>query len=156
MINLKEEKVTTALHHQEKVVEHPGALEFKKSTPATVVNLWIRSFNKWLDILDKWKKEARLIDRLIALSIHGEESVHLQLNKLHQQLNTLMHNDIKALEIEILDMQQNLDLLQRYVINTDVKMREIKMKIQHFSKEYGDLKMTIFHELTKVYPIQIF
>jgi hypothetical protein len=155
MINLKEEQVTTALLAPGKLQEPPKPLEFKKSTPATVVNLWVRSFNKWLDILDRLKKEARLINQLIALSLHGQESVHLHLNELHKRLNELIHHDIKELEIEILDMQQNLDLLQRYVINTDVKMHEIKGKIQHFSNQYGDLKMTIFHELTKVYPIQI-
>lgn len=155
MNNLKEEKITTAQLVPAKVQDHFNTLEFTKSSPATVVNLWVRSFNKWMDILDKWKKEARLIDRLISLSLHGEESTHEHLNNLHTKLTGLIQNEVKDLEIEILDMQQNLDLLQRYVINTDVKMREIKIRIQHFSSQYGDLKMAIFHELAKVYPIQI-
>ncbi|MBK8501736.1 MAG: hypothetical protein IPL46_05735 [Saprospiraceae bacterium] len=155
MINVKEEKVATALLSPSKIQEHANPLEFKKSNPATVVNLWIRSFHKWLDILDKWKKEGRLIDRLITLSLHGQGSSHEQLDNLHKKLTGLLQNELKDLEIEILEMQQNLDLLQRYIINTDVKTRQIKYRIQHFSNEYGNLKMNIFHELTNVYPIQI-
>lgn len=156
MINLKEEQTTATLTTTSK--SHNSSLspfEFKKSTPTHVVNLWVKSFRKWLDILDQWKKEACLIDRLIAMSLLGEELGHHQLTRLQQTFRDFIDSEIRSLEIEILEMQQNIDLLQRYVINTDVKIRDIKIKMQQLSGQYGDLKMKVFNELTHIYPVKI-
>jgi hypothetical protein len=154
MINLKEEKTTTVLKSPS-ITQDVNPFELRKATPATVINLWVKSFKKWLGILERLKKEACLIDRLITISVMGEESGHQHLTTLQRKLQHIINSDIRNLEIEILDMEQNLDLLQRYVINTDLKMRDIKMKMQQFSQVYGDLKMKIFHELTHFYPMTI-
>ncbi len=157
MINLKEEQATATLTTTSKSQSSsPSPFEFKKSTTAHVVNLWVKSFRKWLAILDQWKKEACLIDRLIAMSLLGEELGYHQLTRLQQTLRDLIDAEIRSLEIEILEMQQNIDLLQRYVINTDVKIRDIKIKMQQLSGQYGDLKMKVFNEMTHIYPVKIF
>lgn len=155
MINVKEEKTPRNVATPSLSMEAPGALEVKKNPSATVVNLWIRSFKKWLDILTTWKGEANLIDRLIALSLLGEDQSGSPLNLHHDQLRKLINSEIRNLETEILDMQQNIDLLQRYVINTDVRVKEIKLRMQKLSETYTDLKLKIFHDLARVYPLQI-
>jgi hypothetical protein len=156
MINVKEEKTTATTMRPPTSSDIMSTLEVMKSPSTTVVNLWIKSFNKWLDILASWKNEASLIGRLVALSTMGEEDGHRLLISLHISLNNLIDCEIKNLETEILDMQQNLDLLQRYVINTDVKVKEIKGKMQSLSEAYHRLKLRVFQELTKVYPVTIF
>ena len=156
MINVKEEKTAATTMRSPTSSDIISTLEVRKSPPATVVNLWIKSFKKWLDVLSSWKNEANLIGRLVALSTMGEEQEHRTLISLHTSLNNLIDCEIRNLETEILDMQQNLDLLQRYIINTDVKVKEIKCRMQQLSETYHDLKLRVFQELTKVYPITIF
>lgn len=153
MINVKEEKISPNVSPATKPT---SGLEVMKSSPATIVNRWARSFKKWLDVLSTWKSEASLIDRLISMSILGEDRAANPLMMHHQNLKQLVGIEIKNLETEILDMQQNLDLLQRYVINTDVRIKEIKLRMQKLSESYTDLKLKIFHDLAKGYPIRIF
>ena len=154
MINVKEEKTSAAISTRTST-QATTPLEARKNPSATVVNFWIRSFNKWLEVLQQWKTEARLIDRLINLDILGEEKEYSVLDKMHTELKNLMNAEVSHLETEILDMQQNLDLLQRYVINTDVKVKELKTRMQNLSESYNGLKLKIFKELTKVYPMTI-
>ncbi|MCB0686452.1 MAG: hypothetical protein KDC53_08005 [Saprospiraceae bacterium] len=156
MINLKEETASSNLSSASKNTDPSYTFEVKKSPAATRINLWIRSFGKWLEVLNQWKTESSLIDRLIGISILGEDKDNRQLHQLENSLKYLIESSIKELEKEILDMQQNIEILQRYVLNTDIKVKEIKMRMQKLSEAYSNLKLTIFQELARTYPITIF
>lgn len=125
----------------------------KRLTPASTLNTWMRNFSKWISILEQWKLEGHLIDRLVTLSVIGEEISNQHLRSLQDSLKHFVDSDVKALEACILDMQRNINLLERCAISSEEKVSESKIRIQHLSATYTKLKNNILREIANVYPV---
>ena len=127
--------------------------QLKKVTPASNINAWMRSFNKWISILEQWKLEAKLIDRLATLSVIGEEATNRRLHELQGALRNFMETNVRELETSILEMQRNSELLERCLINSEEKIRACKIRMQKSSTNYSNLKNAILREVANVYPV---
>lgn len=124
-----------------------------KTTPASILNAWMLNFSEWISILEQWKLEGNLIDRLVTLSVMGEEITNRRLRELQGSLKNFMDLDVRALEASVLDMQRNINLLERCVISSEEKIRESKIRIQQLSATYAELKNNILREIANVYPV---
>jgi len=127
---------------------------FGRPIPSMTINTWIRDFEKWIGVIGTWKQEAGLIDRLVTLSLIGEERNCRRLQELQRSLIVFIMNDVKGLEEQILGMQQNLDLLRRCVISSDAKVKECKVRMKLLSDAYSKIKNSILKELADVYPVR--
>ncbi|NND34954.1 MAG: hypothetical protein HKN76_20375 [Saprospiraceae bacterium] len=144
---------TNVIHQQHRSTSTLG-LDLKSPASTTEVNQWIRSLKKWIHVLEQWKKEAHLIDRLVNMSVLGEDFKNMKLVKLQSSLRSFINEEVKEMEVQVLDLQQNIDLLQRCVINSGERMNQTKKKIQDLSKTYGALKHELLHELANDYPVR--
>ena len=122
-------------------------------TPASTLNAWMRNCSKWIYILEQWKLEGNLIDRLVTLSVVGEENTNRRLRSLQVSLKSFIDEDVNALETSVLDMQRNIDRLERCAISSEERIRESKVRIQQLSATYADLKNNILREIANVYPV---
>ena len=146
-------KEKTSVITRERKGISPLVVQRDRLASTALVNQWIRSFRKWIGVSEQWKKEAHLIDRLVNMSIMGEETSRAQLVNLQSALRSFVSIEVKEMETDVLEMQQNIDLLRRCVINSEERVRITKTKIQQLSKTYGSLKHEILHELANAYPV---
>ena len=128
-------------------------LALRNITPASTLNAWMRNCSKWIYILEQWKLEGNLIDRLVTLSVVGEEITNRRLRSLQVSLKSFIDEDVNALETSVLDMQRNIDRLERCAISSEERIRESKERIQQLSATYADLKNNILREIANVYPV---
>ena len=112
--------------------------------------------NFWIRCIYQWDKEARLLLRVVAISLKGHDIALPKLSQYYQILKDLIETEIHKLRS---DADMLLNKMNQSVEKDNDRSEKLAVFTQRMTKlndQFCRLKVKVLEQLEKVYPVTIF
>ncbi len=122
--------------------------------PSSNMRQWMYDITKWINIIERWEKEGRLLLKLVEMTRLGQNKIE-SLDRAKEDFNRLFEQEIDKLKSELLDLCSKR---RKMAVNTLFYQRKIesyRQLMRKIAQEFDAQKHQILEELTYSYPLTI-